>query len=176
MVWRGWDQPGALATIYLLQIMKFIVDVMLGRLARWLRLLGYDTIYHHTASDDDLFFIAHQDRRILLTRDRNLAQRMNPAYCLLITKQDVREQLKQVVRHYGLNLEDYLFSRCTLCNQLVQAVPKTMARGQVPDFIYESITIFYYCDQCKKFYWAGSHIQQARAVLSQLSSELPIKE
>lgn len=152
--------------------MRFIADVMLGRLARWLRLLGYDTIYHHDASDDELFFIAHQERRILLTRDRNLAQRMNPAYCLLITQQDVREQIKQVVHHYRLNIEDYLFSRCTLCNQLVTAVPKAMAKGQVPDFIYQITGIFYYCDQCKKFYWAGSHIQQARAILSQLSNQL----
>ncbi|MDZ7263473.1 MAG: Mut7-C RNAse domain-containing protein [candidate division KSB1 bacterium] len=159
-----------------MQDMKFVVDVMLGRLARWLRLLGYDTIYGRNASDDELFFMAHQQKRILLTRDRVLAQRMNPDYCLLIINHDVREQIKQVVCYYRLNIEDYLFSRCTLCNHLIRTVPKTMAKGQVPDFIYRITAKFYYCDQCQKFYWPGSHVQQARATLSQLSNELPVRE
>ena len=75
--------------------MKFIVDTMLGRLARWLRILGYDTIYNNKYTDDNLFFKAHLEKRILLTRDAELPSRMNPLYCLFIDTQNVKEQLKQ---------------------------------------------------------------------------------
>ena len=151
--------------------MKFIVDVMLGRLAKWLRILGYDTLYDSTYTDDDLFFKAHQGKRILLTRDSELARRMNPKYCLFIIEHSVQDQVKQVVRHYKLNTKDYVFTRCTLCNELVEHVSKKLVNGRVPDFVFNSIDKFYYCADCDKVYWAGSHIQLVREVLSKLSLE-----
>jgi len=150
---------------------KFIADVMLGRLAKWLRILGYDTIYDSNYKDDDLFFRAHQEKRILLTRDSELAQRMNPKYCLFISEPSVRDQVKQVVEHYCLNTKDYVFTRCTLCNHLVKPISKKLVEGRVPDFVYNSIDEFYYCESCDKIYWAGSHIQQVRDLLSKLSLE-----
>ncbi len=149
--------------------MKFIADVMLGRLAKWLRILGYDTIYDSKFSDDDLFFRAHQEKRILLTRDSELAQRMNPKYCLFISEPSVRDQVKQVVERYRLNTKDYVFTRCTLCNDLVRPIAKKSVESQVPDFVYNSINEFYYCESCDKIYWAGSHIKQVRQLLSNLS-------
>ena len=142
---------------------------MLGRLARWLRILGYDTLYDSQFSDDDLFFKAHQQKRILLTRDSELARRMNPQYCFFIVDNSVRNQVKQVVEHFGLNTEDYLFSRCTLCNSIIEPIAKNAAKDRVPDFVYESTDQFYYCKNCDKIYWAGSHIKQVRELLSKLS-------
>lgn len=147
---------------------RFIADVMLGRLARWLRILGYDTLYDSNYSDDDLFFKAHQEKRILLTRDSGLAQRMNPKYCCFITEPSVPEQVKQVVAHYHLNTTDQLFSRCTLCNEPVKPMSKRLAEGRVPEFVYNSINEFYYCESCDKIYWAGSHIKLVKEVLSKL--------
>lgn len=149
--------------------MKFIVDAMLGRLARWLRILGYDTVYDSGFSDDDLFFKAHQEKRILLTRDSDLAQRMNPKYCLFIAEPLVREQVKQVIAHFHLNTEKYLFNRCTLCNDPVKPLPKKLIEDRVPEFIYNSINEFFCCERCDKIYWAGSHIKQVRELLSKLS-------
>lgn len=151
--------------------MKFIADVMLGRLARWLRILGYDTLYDSSYSDDDLFFKAHQEKRILLTRDSDLAGRMNPQYCCFITEPVVSEQIKQVVTQYRLNTTDYIFSRCTVCNELVQPIDKSSVEGRVPDFVYNSIDQFYHCESCDKIYWAGSHIKLVKEVLSKLSLE-----
>jgi len=151
--------------------MRFIADVMLGRLARWLRILGYDTLYDSSYSDDDLFFKAHQEKRILLTRDSDLAQRMNPKYCCFITEPSVPGQVKQVVAHYRLNTTDQIFSRCTVCNECVQPIDKSLVEGRVPKFVYQSTHEFYYCNNCDKIYWAGSHIKLVKEVLSKLSLE-----
>jgi uncharacterized protein with PIN domain len=148
--------------------MKFIADVMLGRLAKWLRILGYDTIYDSNYTDDELFFKAHQEKRILLTRDSDLAKRMNPKYCFFINGQAVREQVKQVIAQYDLNTEQYLFTRCTLCNRPIQSIAKELVEGRVPQFVYNSVDEFYYCEHCDKIYWAGSHIKQVRDLLSKL--------
>lgn len=151
--------------------MKFIVDVMLGRLAKWLRILGYDAIYDSHFTDDELFFTAHQEKRVLLTRDLKLAQRMNPDYSFFISELSVKEQVKQVVKHFNLNVEDYIFTRCTLCNNLVQPVPKQEVERRVPEFVYHHVKEFYYCDRCDKIYWPGSHVKQVRQLLSRLSLE-----
>lgn len=152
-------------------MMKFIVDAMLGRLARWLRILGYDTIYDANFTDDDLFFKAHQEKRILLTRDAGLAQRMNPQYCFFITDQVVQNQVKQVIKRFHLNTEEHLFTRCTLCNDIVSPMSKQFVAGRVPDFVFHSSKEFYFCERCDKIYWAGSHIRQVRELLSKLSAE-----
>ena len=151
--------------------MRFIADVVLGRLARWLRILGYDTLYDSNYSDDDLFFIAHQQKRILLTRDSDLAGRMNPKYCYFIAEPSVQEQVKQVVAHYQLNTTDHIFSRCTLCNEPVKPINKSLVEGRVPEFVYHSINEFYHCQSCDKIYWAGSHIKLVKQVLSNLKLE-----
>jgi uncharacterized protein with PIN domain len=96
---------------------------------------------------------------------------MNPRYCFFISDQAVREQLKQIITHYQLNVEDYLFSRCTLCNSSIEAIAKEKVRGQVPEFVYSSMDEFYYCASCDKIYWAGSHIKQVRELLYKLSAE-----
>ena len=150
---------------------RFIADVMLGRLARWLRILGCDTLYDSNYSDDDLFFRAHQEKRILLTRDSDLAQRMNPKYCFFINEPSVSEQIKQVAAHYRLNFTDHIFSRCTLCNEPVKPINKPLVEGRVPEFVYNSINEFYHCENCDKIYWAGSHIKLVKDVLSKLSLE-----
>ena len=148
--------------------MKFIADVMLGRLARWLRILGYDTLYDSNYTDDELFFRAHRQKRVLLTRDSDLAHRMNPKYCCFIVEPAVQEQVKQVVVQYQLNTTDNIFSRCTLCNEPIKPIKKPLVNGRVPEFVYNSVNEFYCCKGCDKIYWAGSHIKLVKEVLSKL--------
>ncbi|MDZ7330880.1 MAG: Mut7-C RNAse domain-containing protein [candidate division KSB1 bacterium] len=151
--------------------MNFIADVMLGRLAKWLRILGYDTLYDSQATDDDLFFRAHQEKRILLTRDANLAGRMNPQFCLFITEADVRNQVKQVIDRFHLDTESFVFTRCTICNELVAPISRELTVGRIPEFVYQSIHEFYYCQRCDKIYWPGSHIKHVRELLAQLKKD-----
>jgi len=150
--------------------MKFIVDVMLGKLAKWLRILGYDTEYDSQFTDEELFFRAHQERRILLTRDRQLSQRMNPDCTLLITGLFPPQQVKQVVEYFNLDTQSAIFSRCTLCNSLVTTIPKQSVQGKVPDYVFQTTDQFYFCPTCVKIYWPGSHIKQVREALKSLST------
>jgi len=152
--------------------MKFIVDVMLGKLAKWLRILGYDTIYNSQYTDNELFFKAHLEKRILLTRDKELANRMNPDFRLYITSLMVREQLKQVIIEYKLDTKNATFTRCTLCNELIQPISKNSVENKIPRFVYDSVQIFFYCDKCDKIYWPGSHIKNVNQILAELNETI----
>lgn len=151
--------------------MKFIVDVMLGKLAKWLRILGYDTLFDNSFTDDDLFFTAHKEKRILLTRDKELAERMNPEYSFFISEFSVQDQIRQVVANFELNIRDFVFTRCILCNSPVRKLPKEKASGNVPDYVFHTTEQFYYCPTCDKIYWPGTHIKNVRQALRSLSEE-----
>lgn len=152
--------------------MKFIADSMLGKLARWLRILGYDTIYHSHATDEDLFFKAHLEKRILLTRDTELVSRIHPNLSLYITSQQLTEQLKQVIKKFGLDTKKMIFTRCTRCNNEVQPIAKTEIATRVPDFIYQNMDSFVYCEKCNKIYWPGSHLQKVNQILADIDENL----
>src|SRR5437867_13122732 len=94
---------------------RFIADVMVGRLARWLRVLGFDVAYSNAYEDDEILRIAEQENRVILTRDTGLAARRNRAECLLIESVDYRKQIQQVLRTFELRTFA-LFSRCIECN------------------------------------------------------------
>jgi len=151
--------------------MKFIVDVMLGKLAKWLRILGYDTVYDNQFSDEDLFFKAHQEKRILLTRDKELSQRMNPQYTFFVTELLVQEQVKHVAAKFNLNTKDFIFTRCILCNSPISTISKQEVFSKVPEYVFRTTGQFYYCPSCDKIYWPGTHIKQVREILKSLSEE-----
>ncbi|HDQ00202.1 MAG TPA: hypothetical protein ENN22_13615 [bacterium] len=148
--------------------MRFVVDVMLGKLARWLRILGYDTIYQPDFSDDDLFFCSYLENRVLLTRDRALAGRMHKDRVLLLNDTDLKSQLTEVVQCFDLKTEGLVFSRCTICNQKIIPVEKAVVADRVPAYIFDTICQFYYCQNCDKVYWEGSHLQHAKQFLKKL--------
>ena len=135
----------------------FLADGMLGRLAKWLRILGYDTKYSAHWDDNELARIARAEGRILLTRDRELSHRRGLQF-LLIESDDPEEQLAQVVRAFVLSLGDS-FSRCPVCNTSLEDVPKQVAWGQVPSYVFKTQERFRLCSQCNRFYWRGTHWQ-----------------
>lgn len=145
---------------------RFLVDGMLGTLAKWLRILGYDTIYDARLDDDSLVRIAMSESRLLLTRDRRLAARRGPV-CLIIEGTPLREQLTQVLQFVG-GSPPARFTRCPQCNSPLQEVTKEAARGKVPSFTYQTQNEFRLCLKCHKFYWAGTH----RAAMEKWLSDL----
>jgi len=135
--------------------MKFIADGMLGRLAKWLRVLGYDTAYFPHLDDDQLVRLARAEGRLLLTRDRGLARRRG-LQCLLIESDHLEEQLGQVLAEPALT-EAHPFSRCPVCNTPLQEVEKPELEGRVPAHIFRTHKDFSLCPHCDKIYWPGTH-------------------
>ena len=134
---------------------RFLVDSMLGTLAKWLRILGYDTLYDAHLDDGELVRLALSDHRLLLTRDRGLAARRGPV-SLIIESTDLREQVAQVLDFIG-GERPTAFSRCPRCNTPLQEATKEEARGRVPAFTFQTQSEFWLCPECRQFYWAGTH-------------------
>ncbi|MCX8033790.1 MAG: Mut7-C RNAse domain-containing protein [Thermodesulfovibrio sp.] len=140
-------------------IPKFVADVMLGSLSRWLRLFGFDTLYSNNFKDFELIKISLQEGRILLTKDRILAKSKLLKEVIFINSEHIDEQLKEVF----LYLKDKKFDiksnshRCPVCNGEMREIAKEQIINEIPDYIAMTIDEFYICDSCGKIYWQGSH-------------------
>jgi len=145
--------------------MKFVADIMLGRLARWMRLLGFDVLYPDTSDDKELLKFAGE--RIILTRDKDLGKKKN---VLLIKSVNVNEQLKQVVNELNLKISRPL-SRCSVCNQILAEVKKSSVKALVPERIYNNHDTFWRCPDCNRIYWKGSHYDKIMDTVSRLKSK-----
>lgn len=151
--------------------MKFIADTMLGRLAKWLRILGYDTLYPGDESDQRLARIAAEEGRILLTRDTELASRKGFRK-LLVRSNRLSEQLAQVIEAFSLRAHDRALSLCLICNEPLREVEKEAVRDRVPPYVFETQPLFYECPRCRKVYWAGTHLDHIRRELKRIGSAL----
>ncbi len=146
---------------------------MLGRLARWLRLLGFDTIYNPDTSDTKLIRTAKEQERVILTRDTRLVRIKGIRDYLLIRTNDSFQQLLEVI--HSLKLKDFhLLSRCVSCNgQLLRVLDKTAVRDAVPDFVFLNFHIFLRCKNCGKIYWEGTHPKMFRDKLAEVLCNRP---
>jgi uncharacterized protein with PIN domain len=138
---------------------KFIADVMVGKLARWLRVLGIDVSYSNAYEDDEIVRIANTEGRIVLTRDTGLAARRSPVRFVLIQSDDYTEQIDQVVREVGIT-EFKLFTRCLECNVVLISVDKETVFDRVPPFVYLTQERFALCPSCNRVFWHGTHADQ----------------
>ncbi|OGQ52266.1 MAG: hypothetical protein A2W66_06290 [Deltaproteobacteria bacterium RIFCSPLOWO2_02_56_12] len=139
--------------------MKFVADRMLGKLARWLRVIGQDVTYGPHLSGYGLIREARREGRLILTRDRSLARKKPPDY-LLIQSDQFREQLKQVVQACRLEPFKEAFTRCVECNTVLQPVPKEAVRERVPPYVFSNQERFSFCLRCRRIYWPATHQQK----------------
>jgi uncharacterized protein len=135
---------------------RFIADVMVGKLARWLRVLGFDVAYSNKYEDAEIIRIAEAENRVILTRDTGLAARPGRAECLLIESGDYEEQIHQVRDKFGLTEFD-VFSRCLECNTPLKSVDKEAVFEKVPPYVYLTQERFALCPSCDRVYWRGTH-------------------
>ncbi|TKJ34184.1 hypothetical protein CEE39_02825 [bacterium (candidate division B38) B3_B38] len=149
----------------------FLADCMLGRLAKWLRILGYDTAYYSDINDEELVYRALQEGRVILTRDTHLIKRKLARRCLLIESDQVLEQLKQVIDEFKLKPPSRrILRRCLLCNTPLKTLSKGKVKGRVPPYVYKTQRSFAYCTRCDRIYWRGTHISRVFDRLSKLGS------
>ena len=150
---------------------RFIADAMLGRLARRLRLLGYDTAYERGITDAALLARALKEGRIILTRDTKLVERKAAlGQSFLILSNDPAGQLKEVFSHFSLEPSlSALPGRCSVCNGELEREPdKSAVRDLVPEHVFLNRKDFYRCSGCGRVYWEGSHAERFKKLLNDI--------
>lgn len=148
--------------------MRFIADGMLGRLVRWLRILGHDTLYLTDTDDGRLMDIATTDDRILLTMDTELYDKSisRGITAHLVLPSSHLERLASLASRFNLSLDlEKKASRCTVCNSPLQEISRQEVKGKIPPSSYTMAEAFWECTGCRKFYWQGSHWENMSARL-----------
>lgn len=149
---------------------RFLCDVMLGRLARWLRALGHNAAYDHTADDDALLRRARRERRILVTRDTRLAAAPRGSRAVLLHANDTPGQLRELVDALDITRHPGLLTRCIVCNTRLRKATADQIGERVPDYVRCTQESFRACPGCGRVYWPGTH---RRGILAALESALP---
>jgi len=142
--------------------MKLLCDQMLGTLAKWLRILGFDMFYvNDTMTDDELLDIAKNEKRIIISRDKELIVRgkKKNLTTIEINTTNLDEQIQQVLKLIRID-EQVVLSRCILCNTILETKEKNLVQGNVPKKIFENNDEFWFCSTCNKYYWKGSHYEK----------------
>lgn len=140
--------------------MKFIADVMLGRLAKRLRLLGFDVLYGRTLNDNEIIRLSLEQDRMILTRDTALAARPLAKNHLFVSVDRVQEQIEQVLSTFPHEMPDAPLTRCSECNELLVRIAREEAQDLVPHHVYENKDLFLRCPRCKRTYWHGTHVMR----------------
>ncbi len=147
--------------------MTFIVDGMLGKLAKWLKILGFDALF--MADDDDkILAVARRETRAILSRDRELIRRAKGHPALLIESTRWPDQVRQVLARFDLRGEARPFTRCLECNALLEPLSREGAARLVPPHVLEKSASFSLCPRCGRVYWAGTHHSAMDATIREL--------
>ena len=138
--------------------MKFIADAMLGRLAKWMRVIGCDVAYYRKIDDAELVDLAIKDGRLILTRDNLLIKRRKAkGNFLLVGGNSYKEQLKQVAHQFSIDPYQNLLTRCIECNISLTETDKEKVKEFIPEYVYKNESSFRRCPGCKKIYWPATH-------------------
>lgn len=150
---------------------RFVIDGHLGRLAAYLRMLGFDALYRNDYDDPTLADISVQQHRILLTCDRKLLMRKQISHGYFVRSRQPHEQLREVVARLDLYRLLRPFSRCMHCNGLIQPVAKALIQDQLPPHTRAHRNTFGQCGQCGKIYWKGTHCRQMQRLIDGLTAD-----
>lgn len=148
---------------------KFIVDLNVGKLARWLRMMGYDTLFLPELDDGEMIKLARSEQRIMLTRDTQIMNwnvvNSGRVKVILLEGDDPQNQLQQVIQKLDLNYSHDPFSRCLECNALLEPRNPYEVEGEVPPYVFKTQKHYMRCPKCRRIYWQGTHWEAMNKVL-----------
>ncbi len=147
--------------------MKFLADSSLGRLSKWLRILGYDTVYWHGEADRPFLRKAEREGRAVLTRRRDVLARQQPGIVLLVENDRVEDQLVEVLGNLNLAPQpEVFFTICLRCNIPLCEVLRDDVRSRIPDYVCQTQREFRLCPGCGRVYWSGTHRDRAMKTIA----------
>lgn len=152
---------------------RFVLDVHLGRLAGYLRTLGFDTLYRNNYDDAELAWISHNEDRMLLSRDLGLLKRSIVRDGCYVRATDPQQQVFEIVGRFDLYDRIVPFKRCSRCNGLLQAAPKEEVSHLVPPRIRAEHDEFHRCQACAQIYWKGSHYERLQRWIAEVHAQNP---
>jgi uncharacterized protein with PIN domain len=155
---------------------RFVLDVHLGRLAAYLRLLGFDTLYTNDYDDPTLARISRDERRILLTRDRGLLKRTAVTHGYFVRETSPQRQMAEVVRRFDLACALAPFTRCLRCNAPLIPASKETILDRLPDRVRAAQEAFWQCSSCGQVYWQGTHHARMQRLIASLAVETSAEE
>jgi len=137
--------------------MKFILTKELGRLCKWLRILGFDAVYFKEENLSLLLLEALRQNRIIITRNQKIGKE-KAVKVINVKAQNLKEQIKQVIEELKLTLDkEKMFSRCVICNLELEYIEKEKIKEKVPEYVFKTQDEFYICKGCQRIYWQGTH-------------------
>jgi len=152
--------------------MKFIVDHNVGKLVKWLRMMGYDTLFFTGDDDWQMIITALNEGRVILTRDTEIMRRgviaSGRLRAVLIQSDKPEEQMRQVVETLDLDCESGLFTLCLECNTPLVEIEKKQVKERVPPFVFKTQDEYKECPSCRRVYWKGTHWQEMNRKLEEL--------
>ena len=154
--------------------MTFVADCMLGRLARWLRVLGFDVLYFPRIEDAVLLGVARREGRVLLTRDTGLLERTGGHPALRVASGKWEDQVVQVLEAFGLKDRLAPHTRCLDCNAPLKPLPKERAKNLVAPFVVERAEALALCPACGRVFWKGSHADDMDARIRKIMKRLEV--
>ena len=150
----------------------FIVDSNAGKLARWLRMIGYDTLFFNDIEDGRLVDMAMKEGRVVVTRDTQIAKRRVAANgslrVILSREDDPKLQLMQVMKELNLDCRETQFTRCLECNRRLVPRGKDEVKDLVPPYVFCTQTQYRQCPSCSRIYWQGTHWQRMKKSLEEI--------
>jgi hypothetical protein len=149
--------------------MKFIADRSLGRLSRWLRMLGFDTEYWRGEADRSFLLAAEREGRAALSRRRDVLARQHPGVVLFVENDRVEDQIPEVLSKLNVKPDpEAFFTICLACNGFLEPAGRDEVRDRVPDYVYRTQQQFRVCPGCKRVYWHGTHRARALSMLRRI--------
>lgn len=151
---------------------RFILDVHLGKLAKYLRLLGFDTIYETNLSDEVIVKRCQKEQRIVLTRDIGLLKNKSITHGHWMRQIELNKQVKEVLRRFDLSKQCHPFTHCLVCNGLLKKVAKNKIMNEVPPLTQKYYKAFKQCQTCKKIYWEGNHFNKLKKWIEKMLNDI----